>query len=77
MTAELYEGTQGVYDNEDSVAVLKILNYLRLMINEDDWRKRSALTMTKTKTKCPNEDGCYFLIVFIKPVIWRSIEIVF
>jgi hypothetical protein len=33
MTAELYEGTQGVYDNEDSVAVLKILNYLRLMIN--------------------------------------------
>lgn len=40
-------------------------------------------------TKCPNEDEdndngndddedcCYLLIVFIKPVIWRSIEIIF
>ena len=24
-----------------------------------------------------DEDGCYFIIVFIKPVIWRSIEIIF
>ena len=37
-----------------------------------------AMTMAMTKTKTIRYDDCYyFLIVFIKPVIWRSIEIVF
>ena len=50
--------------------------------NNDNDNEDENETMTKTKTMIDyneneNEDCCYFLIVFIKPVIWRSIEIIF
>ncbi len=40
--------------------------------NDDDDETRRDETR-----RDEDEDCCYFLIVFIKPVIWRSIEIIF